>query len=131
MVPPPVPSQPPPPPQPMFVTPPAKTQRLLHSEAYIRYIEGLNSNSDSISDWRKNLSAKEEQCNLSDQQKARLPAHWFANGVGRDGDVVKAMWKLRDLLMQDTLRMSQNEFQFDKEPEEASIAEIPSTSSSE
>lgn len=77
----------------------------------VRYIEGLNSNSDSISDWRKNLSAKEEQCNLSDQQKARLPAHWFANGVGRDGDVVKAMWKLRDLLMQDTLRMSQNEFQ--------------------
>uniref|UniRef100_A0AAQ5Y3S2 Protein polybromo-1 n=1 Tax=Amphiprion ocellaris TaxID=80972 RepID=A0AAQ5Y3S2_AMPOC len=36
---------------PMFVAPPPKTQRVLHSEAYLKYIEGLNSESSTVSKW--------------------------------------------------------------------------------
>lgn len=41
---------------PMFVSPPAKSQRLLHSEAYLRYIEGLTAESSTISKWDQALS---------------------------------------------------------------------------
>lgn len=41
---------------PVFVAPPAKSQRLLHSEAYLRYIEGLNAESSTVSKWDQTLS---------------------------------------------------------------------------
>ena len=41
---------------PVFVSPPAKSQRLLHSEAYLRYIEGLTAESSTISKWDQALS---------------------------------------------------------------------------
>lgn len=44
---------------PMFVAPPPKTQRLLHSEAYLKYIEGLTAESNSISKWDQTLAGKE------------------------------------------------------------------------
>lgn len=44
---------------PMFVAPPPKTQRLLHSEAYLKYIEGLSAESSSISKWDQTLAGKE------------------------------------------------------------------------
>lgn len=40
---------------PMFVAPPPKTQRLLHSEAYLKYIEGLNAESSTVSKWDETL----------------------------------------------------------------------------
>lgn len=40
---------------PMFVAPPPKTQRVLHSEAYLKYIEGLNSESNTVSKWDQML----------------------------------------------------------------------------
>lgn len=43
---------------PMFVSPPPKTQRLLHSEAYLKYIEGLSAESNSISKWDQTLAGK-------------------------------------------------------------------------
>ena len=43
---------------PMFVAPPPKTQRLLHSEAYLKYIEGLNSESSTVSKWNETLKGK-------------------------------------------------------------------------
>lgn len=44
---------------PMFVAPPPKTQRLLHSEAYLKYIEGLSAESNSISKWDQTLAGKD------------------------------------------------------------------------
>ncbi|MGH0187081.1 UNVERIFIED_CONTAM: hypothetical protein FKN15_023747 [Acipenser sinensis] len=41
---------------PMFVAPPPKTQRLLHSEAYLKYIEGLNSETGTVSKWDQTLT---------------------------------------------------------------------------
>ena len=43
---------------PMFVSPPPKPQRLLHSEAYLKYIEGLRADSSTISKWDQTLSGK-------------------------------------------------------------------------
>lgn len=40
---------------PMFVAPPPKTQRVLHSEAYLKYIEGLNAETDTVSKWDQSL----------------------------------------------------------------------------
>lgn len=43
---------------PMFVAPPPKTQRVLHSEAYLKYIEGLNSDSSTVSKWDQALKGR-------------------------------------------------------------------------
>lgn len=44
---------------PIFVAPPPKPQRLLHSEAYLRYIEGLNAESPTVSKWDQTLSGED------------------------------------------------------------------------
>lgn len=49
---------------PMFVAPPPKTQRLLHSEAYLKYIEGLSAESNSISKWDQTLAGKESTAEI-------------------------------------------------------------------
>lgn len=43
---------------PMFVAPPPKTQRVLHSEAYLKYIEGLNAESSTVSKWDDTLKGR-------------------------------------------------------------------------
>ncbi|KAL5013533.1 hypothetical protein ScPMuIL_007803 [Solemya velum] len=70
------PPQPPRPPSPMFVSVPPRTQRLLHSEAYLRYIEGLTPESRNVSDWDKNLCATHENTTTPDE--SRLPSQWLA-----------------------------------------------------
>ncbi|XP_033746616.1 protein polybromo-1-like isoform X8 [Pecten maximus] len=97
------PPPPPRPPSPMFVSVPPRTQRLLHSEAYLRYIEGLSADKPHISEWEKNLSANSDNT-LTDE--SRLPAHWLAQGAGYHGNVTDALWALRDLMMKDTMSIS-------------------------
>ncbi|XP_041350352.1 protein polybromo-1-like isoform X3 [Gigantopelta aegis] len=98
MVPPP---PPPRPPSPMFVSVPPRTQRLLHSEAYLRYIEGLNAESKTIGDWDKTLSAARE--NTPGIPESRLPTHWLGQGAGYHGNVTSALWALRDHMLKDAL----------------------------
>lgn len=43
---------------PLFVDPPPKPRHLLHSEAYLKYIEGLNAESSTISKWDQTLSGE-------------------------------------------------------------------------
>uniref|UniRef100_A0A3P8T0U5 Protein polybromo-1 n=1 Tax=Amphiprion percula TaxID=161767 RepID=A0A3P8T0U5_AMPPE len=62
---------------PMFVAPPPKTQRVLHSEAYLKYIEGLNSESSTVSKWDQILKAQRRDAHLTKEQESRLPAHWL------------------------------------------------------
>ncbi|OWF39312.1 Protein polybromo-1 [Mizuhopecten yessoensis] len=97
------PPPPPRPPSPMFVSVPPRTQRLLHSEAYLRYIEGLSADKPHISDWEKNLASTSDNT-LTDE--SRLPAHWLAQGAGYHGNVTDALWALRDLMMKDTMNIS-------------------------
>ena len=40
--------------------PTCRPQRLLHSEAYIKYIEGLNKDSRSMCNWDRQLNASNE-----------------------------------------------------------------------
>nr|XP_022295791.1 protein polybromo-1-like isoform X9 [Crassostrea virginica] len=103
MAPPPQPPPPPRPPSPMFVSVPPRTQRLLHSEAYLRYMEGLRADKPYISDWDKNLTATAENTHTDPN---RLPSQWLAEGPGYHGNVSNALWALRDMMLKDTLNIS-------------------------
>ncbi|XP_074501769.1 polybromo 1, like isoform X2 [Sebastes fasciatus] len=91
---------------PMFVAPPPKTQRVLHSEAYLKYIEGLNSESNSVSKWDQTLRAQRREAHLTKEQESRLPAHWLKS-KGAHTTMVDALWRLRDLMLRDSLNISQ------------------------
>ncbi|XP_059081440.1 protein polybromo-1-like isoform X3 [Tigriopus californicus] len=85
--------------EPIFHTVPPRPQRLLHSEAYIRYIEGLSSDSQVMSNWEKQLNATKENTKTDE---AKLPAHWLADN-GEHGTSLDALWALRDFMMTDAL----------------------------
>merc|ERR1712079_723093 len=87
--------------EPIFHTVPPRPQRLLHSEAYIRYIEGLTTESQSMCNWDKQLNATKENTRTDE---ARLPAHWLAEN-GEHGTSLDALWALRDFLVQDSLNV--------------------------
>ncbi|CAI5439479.1 unnamed protein product [Caenorhabditis angaria] len=98
---------------PNFVAPPNSihSRRVLHSEAYLKYIESLATNRQkSVSRWERSLGATHrniQQSGPSQQNAQRLPAHWIKkneNGrpVAREEDVTRALWKLRDELLQST-----------------------------
>uniref|UniRef100_A0A8C2XLA7 Protein polybromo-1 n=1 Tax=Cyclopterus lumpus TaxID=8103 RepID=A0A8C2XLA7_CYCLU len=89
---------------PMFVSPPAKSQRLLHSEAYLRYIEGLTAESSTISKWDQALSVQKQDVRLTKEQESRLPSHWLKS-KGAHKTMADALWRLRDLMLRDTLNI--------------------------
>ncbi|CAJ1050640.1 polybromo 1%2C like isoform X2 [Xyrichtys novacula] len=91
---------------PMFVAPPPKTQRVLHSEAYLKYIEGLNSESCTISKWDQTLRAQRRDAHLTKEQESRLPAHWLKS-KGAHTTMADALWRLRDLMLRDSLNICQ------------------------
>lgn len=91
---------------PMFVAPPPKTQRVLHSEAYLKYIEGLNSESSTISKWDQTLKVQRRDGYLTKEQESRLPAHWLKS-KGAHTTMADALWRLRDLMLRDSLNICQ------------------------
>ncbi|XP_056606177.1 polybromo 1, like isoform X1 [Triplophysa dalaica] len=91
---------------PIFVAPPPKPQRLLHSEAYLKYIEGLSADSSTISKWDQSLKAQRKDCRLTREQESRLPTHWLKS-KGAHTTMADALWRLRDLMMRDTLNIRQ------------------------
>lgn len=91
-------------PEPMFVAVPPRPSRVLHSDAYLRYIEGLNVENRYISNWDKQMNATPENTQIPDITK--LPAEWLGNGVGNHGNVVNALWTLRNMMMRDVLAIN-------------------------
>ncbi|XP_058259192.1 polybromo 1, like isoform X3 [Hemibagrus wyckioides] len=91
---------------PMFIAPPPRPQRLLHSEAYLKYIEGLSADCPTISKWDQSLKAQRKDSRLSREQESRLPSHWLKS-KGAHTTMVDALWRLRDLMMRDTLSIRQ------------------------
>uniref|UniRef100_A0A673JPM0 Protein polybromo-1 n=1 Tax=Sinocyclocheilus rhinocerous TaxID=307959 RepID=A0A673JPM0_9TELE len=91
---------------PIFVAPPPKPQRLLHSEAYLRYIEGLSAESTTVSKWDQTLSARRKDVRLTKEQESRLPSHWLKS-KGAHKTMADALWRLRDLMLRDTLNIQQ------------------------
>jgi len=86
--------------EPLFVNPP-KPARLAHSATYIKYIEGLQTEKTHLSNWEKELNASPE--NTAMPNRNRLPVQWLANGSGNHGNVVNALWALRNFMLQDSL----------------------------
>uniref|UniRef100_A0AAX7V6G2 Protein polybromo-1 n=1 Tax=Astatotilapia calliptera TaxID=8154 RepID=A0AAX7V6G2_ASTCA len=91
---------------PVFVSPPAKNQRVLHSEAYLRYIEGLTAESSTVSKWDQALSVQKQDVRLTKEQESRLPSHWLKS-KGAHKTMADALWRLRDLMLRDTLNIRQ------------------------
>ncbi|XP_077385259.1 protein polybromo-1-like isoform X6 [Festucalex cinctus] len=89
---------------PLFVSPPAKSQRLLHSDAYLSYIEGLTAESSTVSKWDQTLSVKKQDVRLTKEQESRLPSHWLKS-KGAHKTMADALWRLRDLMLRDTLNI--------------------------
>ncbi|XP_048877536.1 protein polybromo-1-like [Brienomyrus brachyistius] len=91
---------------PMFVSPPPRSQCLLHSDAYLKYIEGLHAESPSVSRWDQALSARRKDVRLTKEQESRLPSHWLKS-KGAHTTMADALWRLRDLMLRDTLNIRQ------------------------
>ncbi|KAK0142635.1 Protein polybromo-1 [Merluccius polli] len=104
--PPPYPGQPGQPNNPLFVAPPPKTQRVLHSEAYLKYIEGLNSDSGTVSKWDQTLKAQRRDAHLTKEQESHLPSHWLKS-KGAHRSMADALWRLRELMLRDSLNIRQ------------------------
>lgn len=93
-----------PPAEPLFVTVPPRPQRVLHSEAYIKYIEGLQNVSRFITPWEKTLHATRETAPSIDPSK--LPIHWLGpNSLEKSDDSIKLLWKLRNHMMKDVIQL--------------------------
>ncbi|XP_058792072.1 protein polybromo-1 isoform X2 [Phymastichus coffea] len=91
-------------PEPLFIAVPPCPSRVLHSDAYLRYIEGLTSDNRYISNWDKQLNATSENTQIPEVTK--LPEEWLGNGVGNHGNVVNALWTLRNMMMRDVLAIN-------------------------
>ncbi|UJR28717.1 hypothetical protein I4U23_009946 [Adineta vaga] len=97
------------PPAAAIVTCPPRTQRLVHSEAYLRYIENLKPDNQFISDWPKQLKASiNNTSNTSNGNNASrtLPSNWLLNGSpGLYNNVHEALWSMRDNMWSDVIRI--------------------------
>ena len=67
-----------------------------------RYIEGLTTENQTMSNWRRQLNATKENTGTDE---AKLPAHWLANN-GEHGTSLDALWALRDFMMCDSMGLS-------------------------
>uniref|UniRef100_A0A8D9FG91 Protein polybromo-1 n=2 Tax=Cacopsylla melanoneura TaxID=428564 RepID=A0A8D9FG91_9HEMI len=90
--------------EPLFITVPPRPQRLLHSDAYIRYIEGLTQENRTVGRFESQLRASAASTPAPDP--SRLPSHWLGNGVGQHGSVLNALWRLREYMFKDTLAIT-------------------------
>lgn len=52
------------------------------------------------------MNASAENTQIPDVSK--LPAEWLGNGVGNHGNVVNALWTLRDMMMRDVLAINKS-----------------------
>lgn len=77
---------------------------LLQIYCNYRYIEALNVENRYISNWDKQMNANSDNTQIPDVTK--LPAEWLGNGVGNHGNVVNALWTLRNMMMRDVLAIN-------------------------
>lgn len=92
--------------EPLFVTVPPRPQRVLHSEAYIKYIEGLQNNNSYVGQWEKSVKVTRETVN---HDVSRLPTHWLGTrGREKPEEVIDALWKLRNFMWKDAFALSRN-----------------------
>ncbi|XP_050428093.1 protein polybromo-1 isoform X2 [Adelges cooleyi] len=93
--------------EPIFVTVPPKPTRVFHSEAYIKYIESLNL--DSKPSWERQLYATQENTKGPDDPNSLPAAQWLGKGIGNHGNVLNALWALRNFMMKDAMGLSKTD----------------------
>lgn len=94
--------------EPLFVTVPPRPQRVLHSEAYIKYIEGLQNNSPYVGQFTKTFKATRETLS---SDVSRMPTHWFGEKAKeKPEEVLDALWNLRKSMWSDALALHRNLF---------------------
>ncbi|CAG9839835.1 unnamed protein product [Diabrotica balteata] len=91
--------------EPMFIAVPPRPQRVLHSEAYIKYIEGLQAENKHITPWEKTLQAAQENTPEPDMEKLKNVTAWLGRKADQHDNVVAALWTLRNQLLKDTLSL--------------------------
>ncbi|EDV30236.1 uncharacterized protein Dana_GF23180 [Drosophila ananassae] len=96
-----------PPPEPLFVTVPPRTTRVIHSEAYIKYIESLQTGSHlnvatCNNNWRRALTHVTPAQVVA---KNPLPEHWLGPNLRDQGNVVQALCHLRNFMLDDVLQI--------------------------
>ncbi|XP_028157084.1 protein polybromo-1-like, partial [Ostrinia furnacalis] len=109
--------------EPLFVAAPPRAQRVTHSEAYIRYIEGLHSEQKYITPWEKSLTPMPVNPDPGHYNMHKLTAaHWMTddavNGylaqdkslaetdiqkMDQNSKLLKGLCALRDFMMRDAL----------------------------
>ncbi|XP_063701796.1 protein polybromo-1-like isoform X2 [Culicoides brevitarsis] len=89
---------------PLFITVPPRPQRVLHSEAYIKYIESLQPKINHKPLYQKTLRATQDNTAAVDISK--LPTQWLGKRAQEKPDqVVNALWNLRHYMMKDLLAL--------------------------
>ena len=66
--------------EPLFHSVPPRPQRLLHSEAYIKYIEGLNKDSRSMCNWDRQLNVTQEVEGEYLREYLRVKLYFISDG---------------------------------------------------
>ncbi|KAG5885887.1 hypothetical protein JTB14_019148 [Gonioctena quinquepunctata] len=89
--------------EPMFISVPPRPQRVLHSEAYIKYIEGLQAETRHITSWERTLQVTQENTPAPDMEKLQSITTWLGSKADQHDNVVAALWSLRNQLLKDTL----------------------------
>ncbi|CAG4978753.1 unnamed protein product [Colias eurytheme] len=109
-----------PPLEPLFVSAPPRVQRVTHSDAYIRYIEGLHSEQKYITPWEKSLTPMPANPDPAHFNMHKIPAHWMTeeaiNGylaqdknltesdiqkMDQNTKILRGLCALRDFMMKD------------------------------
>uniref|UniRef100_A0A915I133 Uncharacterized protein n=1 Tax=Romanomermis culicivorax TaxID=13658 RepID=A0A915I133_ROMCU len=94
--------------EPIFVIPPQRVQRVLHSEVYLQYLENLNKSQPepSVSRWDRYLAATPQNT----KPPGGVPADTFFDRNGNEpyargnkDELNQALWNLRNHLMYDNL----------------------------
>ncbi|XP_026322963.1 protein polybromo-1 isoform X2 [Hyposmocoma kahamanoa] len=113
--------------EPLFAPAPPRAQRVTHSEAYIRYIEGLHSEQKYITPWEKSLTPMPTNPDPSQFNMHKLPAHWMTEEaiagylahdktlteadiakMDQNTKILKGLCALRDFMMKDALCLYKN-----------------------
>ncbi|KAG4079697.1 hypothetical protein HA402_009083 [Bradysia odoriphaga] len=95
--------------EPLFVVVPPRPQRVLHSEAYIKYIEGLQNDTRFITPWEKTLRTTQETAPAVDLSK--LPINWLHKSVqSKPEEAVSALWRLRNYMMRDVVQLQRHQY---------------------
>ncbi|KAL7077171.1 hypothetical protein ACQ4LE_004109 [Meloidogyne hapla] len=103
--------------EPMFASPSTSIhiRRVVHSEAYIRYLEsmhnlGTGKQQRNVSKWDKTLLASAKNTVVPEHK--RLPYEWIRNSNNskhKEDEVVRALWKLRDNIVEGTTGIARSQ----------------------